>query len=264
MIAGRAAEDSDGQPAPLVLHVLVQDERLGGNLRLYGRSGGGPPGPRGSRAPASPAPLRALSLRKTHVLRAPRAGQRQLQREPRPAVARCGRETTAVFVRDRRGDRKTPAPRPAPTAGPARQLIHRGGQPRPAVCHLDPDGTYVHSYADRDGSPTMLYCVRDQVVESLGESEPVAVDNRRAPGAAHIDPSRPRVSRRAPRLGAVGEQRGKVHVREALLCLGAAARLRRSPPAPARHARARARPPAAAGRPARLAARQAPLPDGRR
>ncbi len=39
MIAGRAARDSEGQAALLVLHVLVQDERLGGNLRVYGPFG---------------------------------------------------------------------------------------------------------------------------------------------------------------------------------------------------------------------------------
>src|SRR5581483_5520098 len=77
-------------------------------------------------------------------------------------------------------------------------------------------GTPIHPCADRDGSTTMLDCVRDQVVESLGESQPVAVDHRRPRRAADIDPATVRRGRRTPRLGAVSQQRGKVHVTKAL------------------------------------------------
>jgi hypothetical protein len=50
----------------------------------------------------------------------------------------------------------------------------------------------------------MLDCVRDQVVESLGDSQAVAVDNGWAYRAAHIDPATVCLRSRTPRLGAVG------------------------------------------------------------
>jgi hypothetical protein len=129
-------------------------------------------------------------------------------------------------MRDRRGDRKTPAPRPAPAAGPTRQLSHRRRQPGPAVCHLDPHGTDIHPHADLNGSATVLDRIREQVVEGLGEPQPVAMDNGRTPRprCADIDPAASCIGRGAPRLRAVGEQRAKVHVLKAKLCRTAAGR----------------------------------------
>lgn len=167
----------------------------------------------GGRAPSAPGQL-ARRFGSGSLMRLPGPAdrrQRKFEQEPRTTVARAAGKPPAVIGGDRSRDRESAPSGAASTSRAPAKVGHRGWESGTPIGYLHPDAGPVNARGNLDQAAAVLDRVADQIVDRLGEPEPIAVDGWEDSGQAKLE-LRPMAFRSGGQcLHAIAQQRCEIH-----------------------------------------------------